>query len=88
VQSISATPTAPQDLPNGQSAALQTAAQTQEPLYRIHVQLKEQSITAYGESLPLKPGMTLEADVVQDKRAVWEWIFEPVLAARQKVKVL
>jgi len=32
--------------------------------------------------------MTLEADVVQEKRAVWEWIFEPLLAARQKVKVL
>jgi membrane fusion protein len=88
VQSISATPTAPQDLPNGQSAALQTAAQTQEPLYRIQVQLKDQHISAYGENLPLKPGMTLEADVVQEKRAVWEWIFEPVLAARQKVKVL
>ena len=88
VHSISATPTAPQDLPNGQSAALQTAAQTQEPLYRIQVQLKEQSITAYGDKLPLKPGMTLEADVVQEKRAVWEWVFEPVLAARQKVKVL
>lgn len=88
VHSISATPTAPQDLPNGQSAALQTAAQTQEPLYRIQVLLKDQSITAYGESLPLKPGMTLEADVVQEKRAVWEWVFEPVLAARQKVKVL
>jgi len=88
VQSISATPTAAQDLPNGQSAALQTAAQTQEPLYRIQVQLKDQHISAYGENLPLKPGMTLEADVVQEKRAVWEWVFEPVLAARQKVKVL
>jgi membrane fusion protein len=88
VLSISATPTAPQDLPNGQSAALQTAAQTQEPLYRIQVQLKDQNITAYGESLPLKTGMTLEADVVQDKRAVWEWVFEPLLATRQKVKIL
>lgn len=88
VQSISDTPTAPQDLPNGQSAALQSAAQTQESLYRIQVQLKDQNITAYGESLPLKPGMTLETDVVQEKRAVWEWVFEALLAARQKVKVL
>lgn len=88
VHSISATPTAPQDLPNGQSAALQTAAQTQEPLYRIQVQLQDQTITAYGDKLPLKPGMTLEADVVQEKRAVWEWVFEPVLAVRQKVKIL
>ena len=88
VQSISATPTAPQDLPNGQGTALLAAAQTQEPLYRIQVKLKDQYITAYGESLPLKTGMTLDADVIQDKRAVWEWIFEPVLAARQKVKIL
>ena len=88
VQSISTTPTAPQDLPNGQGTALLAAAQTQQPLYRIQVKLKDQYITAYGESLPLKTGMTLDADVVQDKRAVWEWILEPVLAARQKMKVL
>jgi membrane fusion protein len=88
VQNISATPTAAQDLPNGQSAALQNAAQTQEPLYRIQVQLKSQYITAYGETVPLKPGLALEADVLQDRRAVWEWFFEPVLATRQKIKVL
>jgi len=49
---------------------------------------KDQHIGAYGENLALKPGMTLEADVVQKKLMVWEWIFEPLLAARQKVKVL
>ena len=27
----------------------------------------------------------LEADVVQERRAVWEWVLEPVLALRQKV---
>ena len=45
-------------------------------------------ITVYDSSLPLETSMTLEADVVQEKRAVWEWVFEPVLAARQKVKIL
>ena len=32
--------------------------------------------------------MTLEADVVQERRTVWEWLPEPVIAARQRVKVL
>jgi membrane fusion protein len=87
VQNISTTPTALQDLPNGQGAALLAAAQTQEPLYRIQVTLKDQYITAYGESLPLKSGMTLEADVIQESRAIWEWVLEPVIAIRKRAKV-
>ena len=38
--------------------------------------------------LKLHRAGAIDADVIQDKRAVWEWIFEPVLAARQKVKIL
>jgi membrane fusion protein len=71
---ISRTPIAPQDLPSGQ-------AQTHEPLYRVTVKLARQSIDTYGRSQLLKPGMTLQADVLQDRRAVWEWILEPVIAA-------
>lgn len=40
------------------------------------------------ETLTLKAGLTLEADVLQERRKVWEWVLEPVLAARQQVKVL
>ena len=47
-----------------------------------------QAIKAYGETLALKPGLTLEADVLQERRKVWEWVLEPVLAARQQMKVL
>lgn len=28
--------------------------------------------------------MTLEADVVQDVRQIWQWVFEPLLAIRAK----
>jgi membrane fusion protein len=38
--------------------------------------------------LPLKAGLTVEADVLQERRKVWEWVLEPVLAARQRLKVL
>ena len=49
-------------------------------LYRIKVKLTRQTITTYGTEHPLMPGMTLEADVIQDRRKIWEWIAEPLLA--------
>jgi membrane fusion protein len=51
-----------------------------EALYRISVELDDQAISAYGQALPLKPGFTLEADVVQARLKIWEVIFEPLLA--------
>lgn len=77
---VSRTPIAPQDLPVGQQQALSQAAQSTEPLYRITVSLASQSIRAYGRSQLLKSGMALEADVTQDRRAVWEWVLEPLLS--------
>jgi membrane fusion protein len=49
------------------------------------VALASQQVVAFGESHLLRPGMTLEADIVHDVRGIWEWIFEPLLAihARQ-----
>ena len=88
VVSVGRTPVNPQDLTAGQANALMQAAQSQEPLYRIGVVLAAQTIDAYGERQPLKPGMALEAGVVQDRRAVWAWLLEPVLAARQHAKIL
>ena len=86
VLKVSGTPIAPQDLPHGQGTAIMTSTQSNEPLYRIHVELASQQVMAYGEIHTLRPGMTLEADVIQDVRGIWEWVFEPLLAihARQQ----
>jgi membrane fusion protein len=84
VTQVSGTPIAPQDLPHGLGTALLATAQSNEPLYRIQVELVKQDMLAYNESHPLKPGMTLEADVVQDVRQIWQWVFEPLLAIRAK----
>jgi membrane fusion protein len=86
VVKVSGTPIAAQDLPHGQGTALLASTQSNEPLYRIQVALASQHITAFGASHPLRPGMSLEADVIHDVRGIWEWIFEPLLAihARQK----
>jgi membrane fusion protein len=86
VVKISGTPIAPQDLPHGQGTALLASTQSNEPLYRIQVALSSQHVLAFGETHLLRPGMTLEADVIQDVRGIWEWLFEPLLAihARQQ----
>ncbi len=79
VAAVSQTPIAPQDLPVGQAQALLAAAQSQEPLYRITVNLAQLHINTDGQPQALKAGMSLEADVMQERRAVWEWVLEPVL---------
>ena len=88
ITSVSATPFAASELPPNLAQQIMAQAGSNEALYRINVKLDAQSIKAYGENVALKPGLTLEADVLQERRKVWEWVLEPVLAARQQVKVL
>ncbi|MFZ6734933.1 HlyD family efflux transporter periplasmic adaptor subunit [Undibacterium sp. Ji42W] len=91
VVDVSRTPFAPAELPAHLASTILSNAQqaingfnANEALYRIKVRLHEQSINAYGQAQMLKPGMTLEADVIQDKRRIWEWVLEPVLAMKQR----
>ena len=88
ITSISATPFAPSELPPNMAQQLIAQAGSNEAMYRVNVQLADQSIKAYGEDIALKPGLTLEADVLQESRRVWEWVLEPVFAARQQMKIL
>lgn len=88
ITAVSATPFAPNELPPNLAQQLVAQAGSNEALYRINVELDAQNIQVYGDSWPLKAGLTLEADVLQERRKVWEWVLEPVLAARQQMKVL
>ncbi|NHZ36858.1 HlyD family secretion protein [Massilia rubra] len=88
---ISKAPFAPNDLPpHLASTILSNALQSMpgvnsnEALFRIKVQLSRQSIDVYGVAQPLPAGMTLDADIVQDRRRIWEWIAAPLLAATQR----
>ncbi len=85
VLEVSRAPLAPQDLPSGQAQALLGGARTAEPLYRVVVGLASQQVSAYGQPQALKPGMALEADVMLERRAIWEWVLEPVLAAAARL---
>lgn len=59
--------------------------QNSEPLYRITVQLASQTIHAYGQELPLQAGMLLEADILQDRRRLYEWVLEPLYSLTGKL---
>lgn len=56
----------------------------QEPVFRVEAALDRQAVDAYGESIPLQPGMLLSADIVIDRRTLIEWLFDPIFAAGRR----
>lgn len=56
-----------------------------EPVFAITVQLKQQAVMAYGQSLPLQTGMRLDADVLQETRRLYEWMLEPLYSITGKM---
>jgi membrane fusion protein len=52
----------------------------QEPVYRIRVDLKDQAVEAYGDSVALQPGMTLQANIVLERQSFLAWILQPLNA--------
>ena len=88
ITAISATPFSANELPPNIAQQLIAQSGSNEALFRINVRLDQQTISSYGEPLQLKAGLTLEADVLQERRKIWEWVLEPLLAARAQLKVL
>lgn len=56
-----------------------------ESMYRVRVAIAADNIVAYGARQPLRPGMTVAADIVIDRRPLWRQLFDPLLAARQRL---
>lgn len=56
-----------------------------ETFYRVTVALAQQSVMAYGQLEPLKPGMLLDADVLGERRKLIEWVLEPLYSLRGRV---
>ncbi|VVE39215.1 secretion protein [Pandoraea pneumonica] len=83
VISVAQTPMTPQEL-----AAISGGVPGLDPTkgaelyYRIVVAPKIDQVTAYGRAMPLRSGMTVDVDLLQDTRRIYEWILEPVLSLR------
>jgi membrane fusion protein len=56
-----------------------------EPVYRVDVKLDRQTVAAGGQEMQLMPGMVVNADILQERRTVFEWVFEPVLELRARL---
>lgn len=57
-----------------------------EPTYRIAVRLEQQKINAGDQSIPLRSGMMVSADLLLEKRSLLEWLFQPVFQLRERLK--
>lgn len=59
--------------------------QSSEPYYRISVVLDQQTILAYGVKQPLQTGMLLDADIMLERRRLYEWVLEPLISLTGKL---
>jgi membrane fusion protein len=56
----------------------------QEPVYRIRVTMGREVMRAYGEIIPMQPGMLVSADIVFDRRSLLQWLFDPIYAVARR----
>lgn len=64
---------------------IQGFGENQEQLYRLRVRLAAQQIVVYGQSRTLQSGMLLEADIMQDRRRLYEWVLDPLYSLTGKL---
>lgn len=85
IHSISATTMNPQELTNLGELSQGVTFNQSEPVYLVKVKLVQQFVKAYGESKPLKVGMAFDADIMQEKRKLYEWVLEPLYSITGKI---
>ncbi|WP_417625033.1 HlyD family secretion protein [Paremcibacter congregatus] len=72
VHSVSRSILRPEDIPS--------AIGLQEPAYKATIALNTQTVSAYGQEFGLRSGMTLSAEIIQERRSFLQWILEPLRA--------
>ena len=75
IKEVSATPYRPGEL--------DAPIAYEQSVYRVVVNLDKQSVTAYGKEVPLKAGMTLQGDLIVDRRTLMQWMLDPLLTLRR-----
>lgn len=55
-----------------------------EPAYRVKVAIEGDDVLAFGESVPLQPGMTLNANIVLERQSLLEWLLSPLKAVANR----
>jgi len=76
VREVSGTAVRADDMPLPHVAAASGASN--EPLYRVRVQLEKQAVTTYGMEQRLRSGASVDASVLLETRRLIEWVLEPL----------
>ncbi|RKU04651.1 MFP transporter [Burkholderia sp. Nafp2/4-1b] len=53
--------------------------------YRVTASLDVQTVTVYGKPQPLQSGVALQADILQERRRLFEWVLEPLYSVTGKL---
>jgi hypothetical protein len=51
-------------------------------LYPVEVELQQQHIPKDSKLIPLKSGMTLTANIVLERKTLWNWLMEPLMGGK------
>lgn len=78
VREVATTSVRPEELVT--SAAAMPGASQSEPVYRIRLELDQQTVQAYGAAMPLRSGMLVDASVMLERRKLYEWVLEPLFS--------
>lgn len=78
VREVATTSVRPEELPT--SAGALPGIASSEPIYRIRLELGQQTIRAYGSAMPLRSGMLVDASIVLERRKLYEWVLEPLFS--------
>lgn len=80
VDTVSTSAVSPVELANQPVAELPPG----EPVFAIQVRLRSASVLANGQARPLQAGMRLEADILQERRKLYEWVLEPLYSVTRR----
>ncbi|WP_179235090.1 MULTISPECIES: HlyD family secretion protein [unclassified Burkholderia] len=85
VTSIAHTALSAEELANEGGAPEAASAGKDATFYRVTVALDAQDVVAYGKKQPLQAGMSLQADILQEHRRLYEWVLEPLYSLTGKI---
>lgn len=85
ILSISETTMNAQELMSMGEMSQSNEAGKNEPIYLVKVKLSQQFMQVYGEQRPFKVGMAFDADILQEKRKLYEWVLEPLYSITGKL---
>lgn len=84
VEAVSRSSLAPSEIPPAMASMLVNALNRGDMLFRVSVALEKNYITVNGDRIPLVAGIRVDGDIILERRKVWEWFVEPLMALRSR----